>query len=64
MEDQAVVQMDLAREGDGRTRVTWRMEGEFNFMGRVMDTLMGMEGMIAPDFERGLRKLNDIAGAN
>ena len=64
MEDQAVVHMELAPEGSGQTRVTWSMEGELNFMGRVMDTLMGMEGMIAPDFERGLRKLNDIASAN
>ena len=60
MEDQAVVFMELAPEGDGQTRVTWSMQGQLNFMGRVMDTLMGMEGMIGPDFERGLHKLGEI----
>ena len=63
MEDQATVHMELAPEGAGHTRVTWSMEGELDFMGKVMDTLMGMEDMIAPDFERGLASLNERVSA-
>jgi len=63
MDDHAVVYMELAPEGDGRTTVTWNIEGELNFMGRAMDAIVGMDSMLGADFERGLAKLDQLLAA-
>lgn len=63
MDDHAVVYMELAPEGEGRTEVTWTIEGELGFPGKVMDVLMGMDAMLGADFERGLAKLERLLAA-
>lgn len=56
----AEVTFDLAAEGDG-TRVTWTMDMDMgmNPIGRWMGLMM--DGMIGPDFERGLGRLQALA---
>ena len=49
--------------GEGRTEVTWTIEGELGFPGKVMDVLMGMDAMLGADFERGLAKLERLLAA-
>ena len=39
------------------TKVTWRMEGDNNFVGKAFCVFMNMDKMIGGDFERGLEKL-------
>ena len=39
------------------TELTWRMHGPLSYPMRVVTTFVGMDRMIAPDFERGLAKL-------
>ena len=60
MDDHAVVYMELAPQGEGRTRVTWTIEGELSFMGRAMVAIVGMDSMLGADFERGLAKLERL----
>ena len=39
----------------------WRMAGDHNFMSKAMCLFMGgMDGMIGPDFEKGLAQLKSI----
>jgi effector-binding domain-containing protein len=51
---------DLQAVGDS-TMVTWGMEGENGFMGKVMGVFMDMDKMIGPDFEKGLANLKGLA---
>jgi effector-binding domain-containing protein len=51
---------DLEPVGDS-TRITWGMEGENNFMGKIMGVFMNMDNMIGPDFEKGLANLKALA---
>jgi uncharacterized protein YndB with AHSA1/START domain len=46
--------------GDG-TQVTWTMDGQNNFMSKVMSVFMSIEGMVARDFEKGLASLKQVA---
>lgn len=55
--------MFLLDDAEGGTEVTWRMEGENGFVGKLMDTVMDMEAMIGKDYEAGLAKLNEVAQA-
>lgn len=50
----------LAPEGGG-TRVTWTMQGNHNFMSKVMSIFMSMDRMVGRDFERGLANLKAVA---
>ncbi len=43
------------------TRVEWLMTGPQNVVMRLMSRFWSMEKMIAPDFERGLKKLKQVA---
>ena len=63
MDDRAVVYMTMTPEGDARTNVSWTIEGELGFPGKVMDVLMGMDAMLGADFERGLAKLDELLQA-
>lgn len=46
---------------DGKTTVTWAMDGEQNFIGKGMCLAMGgMDKMIGPQFEAGLNGLKNI----
>ncbi|HRP00721.1 MAG TPA: SRPBCC family protein [Flavobacteriales bacterium] len=51
---------DLEPVGDS-TRITWGMEGENTFMGKIMGVFMDMDKMIGPDFEKGLANLKALA---
>lgn len=50
----------LAPAGDG-TKVTWRMDGEYDFVGKAMSLFMDMDSMIGKDFEMGLASLEGLA---
>ena len=50
----------LEPEGDG-TKLTWDMQGPNQFMGKVMQVFMDMDGMVGKDFERGLSNLKEVA---
>ena len=50
----------LEPAGDG-TKLTWDMRGPNQFMGRVMQVFMDMDGMVGKDFERGLGNLKGVA---
>jgi hypothetical protein len=53
----------LADAADG-TRVTWRMEGQNDFLGKAASLVMDMEEMIGGTFERGLASLKQVAEAD
>ena len=61
MEDSATVHFDLVPEGTTRTQVTWSMEGEQDFMGRVFSVFVSMDSMIGKDFEAGLAHMKALA---
>ena len=50
-------------DADGGTRVTWRMEGRNNFVGKAASLVMDMEDMVGDTFERGLAELKTIVEA-
>jgi len=50
----------LAPACDG-VKVTWSMEGDYDFVGKAFSLLMNMDGMIGPDFEKGLGRLKHRA---
>jgi hypothetical protein len=56
--------MTFSPEGaDGsRTRVTWTLVGPKTLMTKVMGLFTSMDKMVGPDFEKGLRRLGDVAG--
>lgn len=47
----------------GGTYVTWGIKGENGFVGRIFASLMSMDKMMAPDFERGLTKLTELVAS-
>ena len=49
----------LTPEGDG-TKVTWDMDGENDFMGKLFSLLMDMDAMIGGAYEEGLANLKPI----
>ncbi len=48
------------KDTTGGTLVTWGLKGENGFIGRIFGSIMNMDKMMAPDFERGLSKLTDL----
>lgn len=44
----------------GRTVVTWSMEGNNNFMGKVVGALIDCDKMVGGQFARGLTTLKDL----
>jgi hypothetical protein len=52
----------LAPEG-AATRVSWRMEGRNNFVGKAMALFADMDGMMGESFDRGLENLKLAAEA-
>ncbi|MGB7838428.1 MAG: SRPBCC family protein, partial [Terrimicrobiaceae bacterium] len=50
-------------EGD-RTRVTWNMFGEKNFLSKAIGLFMNMDKMIGNNFEQGLAQLESAAKAS
>lgn len=45
----------------GGTKVTWSMDGNNNYMAKVMSLFMNMDQMIGKDFEAGLANLKRLA---
>jgi hypothetical protein len=64
MEAHNVVEFTLDRgEGAGDTSVTWAMQGEQPFLGKVLSTFINCEKMVGSEFEKGLAKLKTLAEA-
>ena len=55
-----IVNFTLAPVADG-TEVTWTMEGQNNFIAKIMQVFMDMDKMVGPDFEAGLANLKAAA---
>jgi uncharacterized protein YndB with AHSA1/START domain len=62
MEGVSTVDFTFTADGD-KTKVTWAMYGENNFMGKVMSLVMDCESMCGPEFEKGLVDLEKIITA-
>lgn len=54
------VHFRIVPEGGG-SQVTWAMDGNNNYMAKVMTLFMNMDSMIGKDFEKGLGKLKTLA---
>jgi hypothetical protein len=55
----STVDFTFAPEGD-KTKVTWAMYGENNFMGKLFSLVMDCESMCGPEFEKGLADLAKV----
>lgn len=62
MASTSVATFALAPEGEG-TRVTWSMDGDHNFLSKVMCIFVSMDKMIGGDFEKGLASLQQVSEA-
>ena len=62
MASTSVATFALAPEGAG-TRVTWSMDGDQNFLAKVMCIFMDMDKMVGGDFEKGLASLKQVSEA-
>jgi hypothetical protein len=51
----------IAPQGDKAATITWAMDGNNNFVGKIMSVFMNMDKMIGGDFEKGLAALKIIA---
>lgn len=60
IESNNVNEFVLTPQADG-TLVTWIMSGPMPFMFKVMNVFKSMDGMIGPDFEKGLAKMKTVA---
>lgn len=58
-EDTATVEFAFQPEGE-KTRVTWSMHGDNNFIGKAMCLFMNMDRMIGDKYEEGLASLKTI----
>lgn len=61
-ESSNVTEFTLAPQGDSTT-VTWNMTGPMPFISKIMSVFASMDGMIGPDFEKGLGKMKTVAEA-
>ena len=62
-QSESSVGVDLEPRNDS-TRVTWRMSGTNDFMGKVMGVFMNMDEMIGKDFDKGLASLKGLVEAD
>jgi len=44
-----------------KTKVTWAMDGDNNFMGKAFGLFMNMDKMVGGDFEKGLAQMKSVA---
>jgi hypothetical protein len=56
------VNFRLEPSGSG-TRVSWIMDGKYNFVSKLMCLFMNMDKMVGTDFEQGLANLNNLVKA-
>lgn len=54
------VHYTIAAQGEG-SHITWAMDGNNNFMSKVMSLFASMDKMIGKDFETGLASLKQLA---
>ena len=59
-EGHSVARFTLTPAGDG-TAVTWAMQGENRFVGKLISVFMSMDRMIGDQFETGLANLKALA---
>lgn len=59
-EGHSVARFTLTPAGDG-TAVTWAMQGESRFVGKLISVFMSMDRMIGDQFETGLANLKALA---
>lgn len=59
-QSKALITFAFTPDGEG-TKVTWSMDEDQQFMGKVMGLFMDMDAMLGADFEKGLAKLQPIA---
>lgn len=57
------VRLALLPEGGG-SRITWSMDGDNNFVSKVMCLFVSMDKMVGKDFETGLANLKSVAEAS
>lgn len=50
----------FAPDGVGRSRVTWAMTGQHDWVGKLFALLMDMDKMVGGDFEKGLANLKKV----
>lgn len=62
MKTRNTAEFTLAPEGDA-TRVTWAMYGPNPLIGKVMQLVFSLDGMVGKDFETGLANLKTAAEA-
>ena len=61
-EETCAVRFTIAHEGEG-SRVTWAIDGNSNYMSKVMCLFVSMDTMMGKDFESGLVNLKQVAEA-
>ena len=61
-EETCAVRFTIAPEGEG-SRVTWAIDGNNNYMSKVMCLFVSMDTMMGKDFESGLVNLKQVAEA-
>ena len=54
------VTFTLVPQGDA-TEVTWAMSGPMPYLSKLITTFVDMDKMVGGDFERGLKKLGEVA---
>jgi hypothetical protein len=62
MEGNALTEFKFAPEGNG-TKVTWKMTGKNNYIGKAMCLVMNMDKMIGTKFEEGLAAMKGKVAA-
>jgi hypothetical protein len=62
MEGTSLTEFKFVPEGTG-TKVTWRMSGKNNFIGKAMCMVMSMDKMVGGQFETGLTAMKAAATA-
>src|SRR5262245_54923683 len=60
--DECLVHFTIAPENGG-SRVTWAMDGNHNFVSKVMCLFVSMDKMMGKDFEAGLVSLKQVSEA-
>jgi len=61
-ESTCAVRFTVAPDGEG-SRVTWAIDGDNNYMSKVMCMFVSMDAMMGKDFESGLANLKQVAEA-
>ena len=51
----------IKENSKGNSVVTWRLNGKSSFFERIASVFWGMDAMVGPDLEKGLRNLKNLA---